>query len=156
MRLPKPWPLWTSVSLFAAAAVMIPLTGQRLRQPASPPRTLAELSARLSQCQPPLYVTRQSQNSPEGAMYVCTMPRSREQLCGLACDPKGVERGQWQGIVLCRMNGEMTWIEDDFIHEHWGQYGMRIGQLVFFGDPDLLQRIRAEMQSLALRRDTLW
>ncbi|HTU89425.1 MAG TPA: hypothetical protein VMF69_04950 [Gemmataceae bacterium] len=33
-------------------------------------------------------------------------------------------------------------ITDDFIREAWGEYGMRIGTFVFFGDPDLLQRLR--------------
>jgi hypothetical protein len=25
---------------------------------------------------------------------------------------------------------------------HWGEYGMQVGPFVFFGDPDLLGRIR--------------
>jgi hypothetical protein len=145
MLLPKSWPLWTGVSLFAVAVVMVPLTGLRLRPPVSPPRTLTELSARLSQSTPPLYVVSQFPDDPASAMWVCTMPRSREQLgaVNFFCDPKCVERGQWQGIALCQIRSKALWIEDEFIAEHWGQYGMRIGKLVFFGDPDLLQHIRA-------------
>jgi hypothetical protein len=148
MLLPKSRPLWTSVSLFAVAVVMIPLAGQRLRPPVSSPGTLAELSACLSQCTPPLYVVPQLPNCPQSAMWVCTRPRSREQLVSrlnYVCDPERVERGQWEGIVLCQSSGEGAVMEDEFIAEHWGPYGMRIGRLVFFGDPDLLQRIRTAM-----------
>jgi hypothetical protein len=146
MLLRKPLSLWIYVSLFVASATMIPLANWLRCRPTDPERTLSELKVRLSQCTPPLYVVPQSPHFPESAMWVCNMPRSREQLCGLICHAKRVERGQWEGIVLCQMRGEVAVIEDDFIHDQWGKYGMRIGQLVFFGDPDLLRRIHKEIE----------
>jgi hypothetical protein len=56
-----------------------------------------------------------------------------------------VKAGQWRGIVFCQQDGEQCWILADFIRDNWGEYGMRIGPFVFFGDPELLQRIRKEI-----------
>jgi hypothetical protein len=145
MLLRKPLPLWMSVSLFAIAVGMIPLIGQSRRQPVPPPSTLTELAARLSQGTPPLHVVLVHQRMPEGPMWVSIGPRSLESLQGLVCDPKRATAGQWRGIVYCQRDGEKCRILDDFIHDNWGEYGMRIGTFVFFGDPVLLQRIRAEI-----------
>jgi hypothetical protein len=141
----KPLSLRMSVGLFAIAVGMIPLIGQSRRQPVSPPSTLTELAARLSQRTPPLHVVLLHQRKPEGPMWVSIGPRSPEFLQGLVCDPKRATAGQWRGIVYCQRDGEKYRILDDFIHDHWGEYGMRIGPFVFFGDLELLQRIRAEI-----------
>jgi hypothetical protein len=145
MLLRKPLPLWSRVSLFAVAMVMIPLISQAWRRPVFPPQTLTELAARLSQGTPPLHVVMLHQRVPEGPMYVCIEPRSPESLQELLCYPSRVKAGQWRGIVFCQQKGEQCWILDDFIHDNWGEYGTRIGPFVFFGDPELLQRIRKEI-----------
>jgi hypothetical protein len=142
MLLRKPLPLWMCVSLFVIAVGMIPLIGQSRHQPVSPPSTLAELAARLSQGTPPLHIVMLHQRVPEGPMYVCVRSQSPEYLEGLCCDPN--KAGQWRGIVFCQRDGEQGIILDDLIR-CWGECGMRIGPFVFFGDPKLLQRIRNEI-----------
>jgi len=142
MLLRKPLPLWINVSLFAGAAAMIPLAGQLRRQPVSTPATIAELSERLRRCTPRLHFVPQFPDRAELPMWVCAGPQSREQLWGLICDPERVKKGQWHGIVLCKGTTDFCQIPDEFIRDSWGEYGMRIGRFVFFGDPDLLQRIR--------------
>ena len=145
MLIRKPLPLWISVSLFVGAATMIPLTGQVRRRPVSSPDTQTELAARLAQSTPPLHIVRMYPDRPEGPMWVCDRPQSLENLRGLIRDPKRVQAGRWQGVVFCQRMGEKTVILDDFIRDNWGECGMRVGPLVLFGDPELLQRIRAEI-----------
>jgi hypothetical protein len=142
MLLRKPLPLWINVSLFAGAIAMIPLAGLWGRRPVSTPRTLSEFTERLSRSMPSLHVVHQFPGRPECPVWVCTRPQSREQVWGLI---RAAECGQqWQGIVFCERMGP-TWVveaEDEFIRNNWGQYGVRVGPFVLFGDPDLLQRIR--------------
>jgi len=142
MLIRKPLPRWVHVSLFVAAVAMIPLFGQLRHRIVSLPRSQTELSARLSRCTPPLHVVQQVRDIPESPIWVCVRPQSREHLRGLFLDPGRVREGRWQGIVLCQLEGKGSVITDDFIREAWGEYGMRIGTFVFFGDPDLLQRLR--------------
>ena len=147
MLLRKPLPLWINVSLFAAAVTLIPLVGQRMRRRASPPRTLTEFTAPLSRCSPPLTVVPLFPDQPNSCVWVCARPQSREQLCGLARDPELVKTGHWQGIVFCERVGEGAMIPDEFIRDNWGEYALRIGPFLLFGDPDLLQRIRETFRS---------
>ena len=142
MLLRKPLPLWIPVSLFAVAVTMTPLASQWLRRPDSSLCTLAEFTARLSRSTPPLYVVPQLPDRPESSMWVCDRPQSREQLRGLVRHPDRVKTGHWRGIVFCERAGELSRIPDDFMHD-WGECSMCIGPFVLFGDPDLLQRIRA-------------
>jgi hypothetical protein len=77
-------------------------------------------------------------------MWVCERPQSLEHLHGLCCDPNRVNEWQWRGIVFCQRDGKQGIILGDLIR-FWGKCGMRIGPFVFFGDPELLQRIRNEV-----------
>lgn len=144
MLIRKPLPLWISVSLFVVAVTMIPLTGQ-VRRPASPPDTQTELVARLSQSTPPLHIVRLYPSRPEGPMWVCDRPQSVEDLRGMIRDPHRVQAGRWRGIVFCQRLAGKSVICDEFIRDNWGECGMRVGSIVYFGDPELLERIRAEV-----------
>jgi hypothetical protein len=143
MLLRKPLPLWITVSLFAVAVTTMPLASRWLRRPVSSLHTLAELTARLSRSTPPLYVVPQFPDQPESWRWVCDRPQSREQLGRLVRHPDRVKTGHWRGIVFCERVGETSGMTDDFIHDNWGECGMRIGPFLLFGDPDLLQRIGA-------------
>jgi hypothetical protein len=112
------------------------------------PRTLTELTELLSWQAPSLYVAPISELSLECGIYICTYPRPREQLIKkLRSHPKCVSK--WQGVVYCERIGEMDqmpFASMSFWKEElstWGEYGMWIGPFLFFGDPALLQRIRA-------------
>ena len=136
----KPLSVWLSVSLFIVGAAVLPLAYRLLRRPAPPPHTLRELTELLSQKAPSLYVVAEVEKNPEGGIYICTQPQPREQLSELIRNPEAIgtsPRGRWQEIVFCQRIGTMGQVDI----QSWGEYGMRIGRLVFFGDPDLLQRI---------------
>lgn len=143
----KSWPLSIWVSLFVVSVALIPLTYRLLHRPAHRPRTLTKLTELLSRRTPPLYVARVSKLSLESGIYICTSPRPREQLMNkLTRNPQC--GSMWQGVVHCQILGEMDQMPfavKSFWREElptWGEYGMWIGPFLFFGDPELLQRIR--------------
>jgi hypothetical protein len=136
MLLRKPLPLWTSVVIFALPAAATPLACRLLRPPNAPPRTLTELTERLSRAEPELYVIPVTPNVPESGVWVCERPLSREQLSRLRRVPEHAYR--WRGVVFCERAGELTEVQDT---RTWGEHGMHAGPLLFFGDPALLHRI---------------
>ena len=135
----KPFSPWIGVSLFVVAAVTIPLIGQVQRRLNSLPAGPTELMELLSQKEPSLYVVSVVENKPDNGIYICTQPTPPEQLFRLNRTAQGFAR--WKGIVFCERVGKYFIIED-FEIQSWGEHGMQIGSLLFFGDPVLLQRIR--------------
>lgn len=137
----KPLPLWIVVSLFVVSIVAVPLACRLLRRPSEPPRTLTELTQWLSQAEPELYLVPQH-NGLEDGVWISQRPRSPEQLRGLPRHPQFANR--WPGVVYCQkaitLGGEAAEVEEMEL-QRWGEYGRRIGPLLFFGDPALLQLI---------------
>jgi hypothetical protein len=124
---------------FALCVAAVPLA-HRLRHPhTEPPRTLAQLAELLRRSDPPLYVVPMTDYGPETGFYLCEQPRPREQLQLLR---RAAEQGErWRGIVYCEMHGSLGEIEENE-WQRWGEYAMRFGPFVLFGDPALLRRIR--------------
>lgn len=134
--------LWIIVSVFFVTAAMVPLSRRLLRRPADPPSTLAELSKLLSGEAPSFYVVPVNKDHLESGIYICTQPQPLEQLMWLLRSPKAVRtsrHGKWQGVAYCERLGTMSLV--DYKLQTWGEHGMRIGSLLFFGDPQLLRRI---------------
>jgi hypothetical protein len=135
----RPWPRWTLVTAFAVCAAAVPLAHRLLHRHVDPPRTLTELSALLRQFDPPLYVVPMTDHDPEAGFYLCDRPQPRERLQFLRRLPESADR--WRGVVFCERGRHVGEIEDSE-WQRWGDYGMRIGPFVLFGDPALLGRIR--------------
>jgi hypothetical protein len=140
MLFQKRFPMWIGVSLFAVSIAMVPLIYRVSSQPIPPPGTLTELTELLSQKAPELHVVPRRENGPVDGLWVSVRPLDRDQLPNLS---RIHERGdRWQGIVFCEQVREGFVIPKEIIHD-WGEYGLQIGPFLFFGDPDLLRRIRA-------------
>ena len=135
----RPWPRWIFVMAFATCVAAVPLTHRRRHRYAEPPRTLVELAALLCQSDPPRYAVPMAEHDAEAGLYLCERPRPREQLQQLRRLPESAYR--WRGVVYCEWNRGLGEIDEDELGQ-WGVYGMRMGPLVFFGDPALLGRIR--------------
>ncbi len=135
----KPLPLWIVVALFVASIAVVPLASRPLLRSAAMPRTLTDLTKVLSQNTPELYVLAQP-NGLEQGVWICTRPYSREQLAQLMRLSEAKYTSRWQGIVYCEKITQWNEVAEDQL-QYWGQYGMRIEPLLFFGDPVLLQRI---------------
>jgi hypothetical protein len=124
---------------FVLCAAAVPLAHRLLHPRADPPRTLAQLAELLRRSEPPLYVVPMTDYGPETGFYLCEQPRPREQLQLLR---RAAEQGErWRGIVFCEMNRSLGEIEENE-WQRWGEYGLRRGPFVLFGDPALLGRIR--------------
>lgn len=135
--------VWVSVSIFLVSAATIPLAYRLLRRPVVPPRTLTELTARLAKDAPELCVVAVPENRLQDGIYICTQPQPRDRLGRLVRNRRviGTHRfGRWQGVVFCERVGHIGVISDEEL-QGWGEYGMQIGPLLFFGDPALLRRI---------------
>jgi hypothetical protein len=135
----RPWTRWALAIAFAVCAAAVPLAHRLLHRHAEPPRTLAELAALLRQSEPPLYVVPMTDLGPEAGFYLCERPRPREELQWLW---RAAEHGErWRGVVFCERGVHLGEIEESE-WQRWGEYGLRLGPFVLFGDPALLRRIR--------------
>ncbi|HEY7326447.1 MAG TPA: hypothetical protein VH592_02325 [Gemmataceae bacterium] len=135
-----PLHVWVCVSLIVLSAGTMPLVRRSPHRPASSPQTPTELAQLISQDAPSLYVVSVLEDQPEGGIYISIQPQPREQLFRL---PRGSEvacKCEWQGVVFCEKDGNLCRIDEDVI-QAWGEHGKRIGPLLFFGDPVLLQRL---------------
>lgn len=139
----KPFPMWIWIGLFLASVAPVPFISRSLRRPIAPPCTLAQIAEFLSQNAPDLYVVPPIEDRPECGLYICMHPQPRGQLVRLVRNPKiiGTSRlGEWQGVVFLDRLGNIDLLAEEI--QTWGEHGLQIGPYVFFGDPDLLQRIR--------------
>jgi hypothetical protein len=129
--------LWISIGILGLSAAATPWAYRSLFPAIAPPRTVREMAELLSKAEPGLYVIPVAPNYPENGVWVCDRPQSWEQLSWLRRAPEHAYR--WQGVVFCQKAGEMTEVVDT---DTWGEHGMQIGPLLFFGDPALVRRIQ--------------
>ena len=133
LRRPPPGPIVWFVFLLGILAV--PPACRLLRPVPRPPQTLAELTEVLSQARPSLLVVPAVADSPEDGVYVCTRPFPPGHFHRLLRQPE--LGGRWEGVVYCERAGAWSRIPEPDIAA-WGEYGLRAGPLLFFGDPRLL------------------
>jgi hypothetical protein len=131
--------MWIFVGLFVVLAAATPFATRSLSRSVDPPRTLTALTELLSQEAPSLYVVPLREDYPEAGIYICVQSQPREQLMRLGrCSEFA---GTWQGVVFCERVGNFSVVEEHEI-QGWSEHGMQVGPLLFFGDPNLLRRIR--------------
>ncbi len=132
-------PLCIIISMFLVTIGVIPLSCHLMRQAPVFPCNLVELTERLSQSTLSVHVVPVIENEPESGIYICKQRQTREQLFRLLRGSEVACKRKWQGVVYCENIGSL------YVEEHvlqgWGDHGMRIGPLLFFGDPALLDGI---------------
>jgi hypothetical protein len=79
--------------------------------------------------------------------FLTTADRPWEELNALLATPEQV--GRWRGTVFCERLHQPG--SRDEALRHWGGCGLRAGPFVLFGDPDLLDRVRAALAPEAVR-----
>jgi hypothetical protein len=84
-----------------------------------------------------LYPTCAGGNASANA-FLTTAERPGAELYGLVKDTRAMDR--WAGVVYCERLRLPENREE--ILQSWGDCGLRADPFVFFGDPDLLARIR--------------
>lgn len=141
----NPLPLWIVVSIFLAAVTMVPLACRLRRRPIPPPtvtqlRTLTELAEMLSYNASDLRIVPSAKyGSVERGMFLCTDSRSWQQLSSVTRTCEHADK--WQGVAYCEYQGGEISSIAEWNTETWGEYTKHIEPFLFFGDPELLQRI---------------
>lgn len=96
----------------------------------------ADPAARLRERAPDLHVAP----AGSGAFFVTDRPRDRAELEALVMNPSRLE--SWKGVVR-------SWpvAPDDRVDDSgWGRAGFRQGGHAYFGDPQLVRRIKAALR----------
>ena len=123
---------------FLVSFLAVPWAGRALRPVPQPPETPAELAGLLRRHRPALHVIPANTVGPENGIYVCDHPRPREEVTGLLRRRDWADR--WGGVVLCERVGPGREVPERELAD-WDGHGLRVGPLLFFGDPRLLAEI---------------
>jgi hypothetical protein len=109
-----------------------------------PPQSVEEALSRLREAGLCYHVMPTGQYNPslDNGVFLCERPQSWQHLSRLArC---GVEGSRWAGVVhLQRCPNEET---ANFCLADWGPHGGRVGRVFFFGNPDMVQRVKAVLE----------
>ena len=121
--------MWAIVPLFVAAAVSVPLVQcfhhEHLHQTA--PQNLLKFAERIKANCPELHVVAMLKNgSADSGFWVCTQPRSWDELSGLPPVPQF--ESEWSGTVA------IVRTQDTDVNVGWQDLGHGFA----FGDPDLI------------------
>jgi hypothetical protein len=138
----QPLPRWVLAAAFLLAGATGVVAARLLNPPRSPPQTIHELRQRLERSLPSLHVVQVMDATEEGGIYLCTTPQPPAHLRGLQRADCHAER--WKGVVLCVREGPEARILPEML-DSWGEHGMPVDDLLFFGDPDLLGRVRTAL-----------
>jgi hypothetical protein len=79
--------------------------------------------------------------------YLTTTDQPWERLNGLLKNPDAID--EWEGTVFCVRATQAPEDEDPRL-EMWGDCGLRLGPFLFFGDRQLLARIRDALADLGV------
>jgi hypothetical protein len=131
----SPW-LVAVVFLLLVAAILV---CKRPRpEPAQASWTVDTLVEHVRRADPTLYLVLVcEERGTYCGVYFCTRQRSREELQGLRRMPRFA--GHWKGVVFAdRLGPEWNRVDTD----GWGENGLVIGEVLLFGDPEMLEHIR--------------
>ena len=137
----RPWLLWAAVLLFLAAAVSVPMARHFRKQGEPRFQQVSEVADRIHQKIPELYIIAATADGDpdKGGVYICETPRSWVELQRLPRNPESIDR--WQGAVYAFISP--TNVDTNVID--WGENGLTVGHVRFFGDARLIARIRAAL-----------
>ncbi len=136
---------WILSAGFVASILLATSLGKRTNSPNIPPIPLndwdvLELAVYLNRTGMHLHVVSTAQaGGVQNTAFLTTTERSWHELNHLTKNAKQLDR--WQGILYCER------VESDDIRkqlaDQWGEFAWSVGPFLFFGDPDLLSRVRA-------------
>jgi hypothetical protein len=129
---------WPLLALAVAATAVL---AHEVRRRRPPPRSVAELVDRLRRSGVCVWVVPVAQwrppNLEEEGAFLCERDRSREELALLR---RAAEyQADWAGVVLVKQWPH--WEDAEFVLREWQGCSAWVGDLLLFGDPDMLRRI---------------
>jgi hypothetical protein len=136
---------WILLAGFVASVLLAASLGKRTASPTTPPLPLndwgiLELADHLHRAGIHLNVVPTAKGGVvQDTAFLTTTEKSWHDLNRLR---KGAKQlGPWQGILYCER------LEIDqmrrVLADQWGDFGWTAGPFLFYGDPDLLARVRA-------------
>ncbi len=81
--------------------------------------------------------------------FLTTTDKEWDDLSRPVKDPRWI--GRWRGTLYCERNPE-----GDDLARQWGDCYLEVGPFMFFGDPELLARVRTVLATLVSSEDQLW
>ena len=131
-----PWPQYVAFVCFIAAAACMPFAFRS--RPAPKAWTLPELAERIRQEHPELHIIPYSRGSSNlnAGFYISTNAKMWEDARRLT----GTHISKWENIVICTPTGPSVAITDEQV-SIWGTRILRAGDVVVFGDPELIRLI---------------
>jgi hypothetical protein len=131
---------WLALAIAATAVVAHSVYPRR-----PPPRSVAELVDRLRRSGVSVWVVPVVEWRPpnlEQGAFLCERDRSREELALLGRAAES--QADWAGVVLVKRWPH--WEDAEFIRREWQGCSAWMGDLLLFGDPDMLRRIVGAVQ----------
>jgi hypothetical protein len=126
------------VLLFLAlSSGFIGLQSQRSRRRPTRFRVHQHLT-RLRELCPDLHIVENMPGRPEGGVYISVQPRKRRKLLPLLRNPERI--ASWHGTVFAEDHAAA--LKSTSLAE-WQGVSFVAGETVFFGDPELLERLQA-------------
>jgi hypothetical protein len=133
---------WAIVSIFFAAVAVIPVWKCSRPTPAYDTWKVHDLVSHLEQSDTGLHlVFVRGDKNPVGGVYFCDRPRSRGELQRLQRQRKVADA--WRGVVFAERMTKTIDLSVDTLN--WEENGLIVGDVLLFGDPALLARIKASL-----------
>ena len=148
----QPRARWILFAGFVASVLLAASLGKRTASPTTPPLPLndwgiPELADYLHRAGIRLHVVPATKDGVlQDTAFLTTTERSWHELNRLRKDAK--QLAPWRGILYCERleHTKMRTV----LEEQWGDYGWSAGPFLFYGDPELLARVRAVLLDASL------
>jgi hypothetical protein len=148
----QPRARWILFAGFVASVLLAAALGKRTASPTTPPLPLndwgvPELADYLQRAGIRLHVVPATKDGVVGdTAFLSTTANSWPELNRLRKDANQLAR--WRGILYCERleHKKMRRV----LEEQWGDYGWSAGPFLFYGDPELLARVRAVLLDASL------
>jgi hypothetical protein len=150
--------VWLSLSAVLALALLAGWIGHRMARPAESAVApdewdIPQLVAYLNDAGLGLrIVSTLKHGNIDQTAFLTTTTREWEDLNRLPKDQKQIHR--WQGTLYCERGRAGLLLGDDWsaLTRQWGDCCLVAGPFLFYGDRDLLDRVRAALAALARSR----
>jgi hypothetical protein len=104
---------------------------------------IAQLAAHLNRKGVPVRLVPVSENAPLGsAAYLTTTAKDWDDLNHLMKLPQRIP--EWRGTLYCERIREN---DTSYLLGQWGDQGLKIGPFLFYGDTELLDRVRSALDA---------
>jgi hypothetical protein len=146
----RPFTLWLLTATFMAAVLLVIALAQRTREPATPTMddwSLSELVDHLNREGLELRMVPPQKNGDIGnAMFLTSTDKRWNEINALTKDPRRI--GEWRKIIYCE---SVKGRDPSYLMSQWGENGLVVGPFLFYGDRELLRRVRAVLRDFATR-----